>query len=89
MMLTEKQQIYQHYHQVQFDKYEYLTGEKILPTNQSRMIEEALEKQMKMIGDQGRNQVQTSKFSSPNIQQLSIKYQISGEILSENWNWEI
>ena len=47
------------------------------------MIEEALEKQMKMIGDQGRNQVQTSKFSSPNVQQLSIKYQISGEILSK------
>ena len=37
MELTEKQQKY--HHQVKTDKYEYLTGEKIIPTDQSRMIE--------------------------------------------------
>ena len=35
-----KQQNYQHYHQI-FDKYEYLTGEGILPSDQSITIEQA------------------------------------------------
>ena len=45
------------------DKYEYLTGEEILPSNQSRIIEQAMftyfplgkafEKQIKTIEDQG------------------------------------
>ena len=35
-----KQQNYQHYHQI-FDKYEYLTGEEILPSDQSITIEQA------------------------------------------------
>ena len=39
-MLTEKQQKYQHYHQVKLI-YEYLTGEEMLPCNQSRIIEHA------------------------------------------------
>ena len=30
IILTEKQQIYQQYHQKKTDKYEYLTGEKVL-----------------------------------------------------------
>ena len=34
MILTEKQQKYQHYHQ-------YLTGEEILASDQSRIIEQA------------------------------------------------
>ena len=48
-------------------KYEYLTGEYILPTNQQQIIEQtrftysllgkALEKQMKTIDDQGKKQI--------------------------------
>ena len=48
-------------------KYEYLTGEYILPTNQQQIIEQtrftysllgkALEKQMKTIDDQGEKQI--------------------------------
>ena len=47
-------------------KYEYLTGQKILPSNQSRIIEQAklaysplgklFEKQIKVIEDQGGNE---------------------------------
>ena len=47
------------------DKYEYLTGEEILPSNQQRIIQQAkfaysplgkaLEKQIKTIEDQGKN----------------------------------
>ena len=49
------------------DKYEYLTGEEILPSDQKRVIEQAtftysplgkvLEKQRKTIGDQDKNQM--------------------------------
>ena len=49
------------------DKYEYLTGEKILPSNQQQIIEEAkftyyplgkaFEKQTKAIEDQGKKQI--------------------------------
>ena len=49
------------------DKYEYLTGEKILPSNQQQIIEQAkftyspfgkaFEKQTKTIEDQGKKQV--------------------------------
>ena len=37
MVLTDEQQKYHHYHQV----YEYLTGEEILPSDQSRIKEQA------------------------------------------------
>ena len=50
-----------------FDKYEYLTGEEILPSNQQQLIQQAkfnysplgkaLEKQRKTIKDQGKKQV--------------------------------
>ena len=50
-----------------FDKYEYLTGEVTLPSNQKQMIEQAkftysllgkaFEKQIKAIEDQGEKQV--------------------------------
>ena len=40
MILTEKQQKYHHYHLKKNDKYEYLTGEEILPFVQRRVIEE-------------------------------------------------
>ena len=49
------------------DKYEYLTGEEILPSNQQQIIQQAkftysplgkaLEKQIKTINDQGEKQV--------------------------------
>ena len=49
------------------NKYEYLTGEEILPSNQQQIIEQAkftysplgkaFEKQTKTIGDQGKRQV--------------------------------
>ena len=49
------------------DKYEYLTGEEILPSNQQQIIEQAkftysrlektLEKQTKTIEDQGKKQI--------------------------------
>ena len=49
------------------DKYEYLTGEEILPSDQSRTIEQtkftyspfskAFEKQIKTTGDQGEKQI--------------------------------
>ena len=38
---TEKQQNYLRYHQVKFDKYKYLTGAGIFPSNQSKIIEQA------------------------------------------------
>ena len=49
------------------DKYEYLTGEEILPSNEQQIIEQAkftyshleraFEKQIKMIEDQGEKQI--------------------------------
>ena len=53
------------------DKYEYLTGEEILPSNQKQIIEEdkfiysplgkALEEQTKAIKDQGEKQIKAIK----------------------------
>ena len=40
MILTRKHQKYCHYH-LKIDKYEYLTGEDILPPNQRHIIEQA------------------------------------------------
>ena len=34
MILTEKEQKYQHYYLEKIDKYEYFTGEEILPSDQ-------------------------------------------------------
>ena len=43
-------------------KYEYFTGEEILPPNQQQIIEQAkFEKQIKTIGDQGKKQVDALK----------------------------
>ena len=41
MILTEKQQKYQLYHLKKIDKYEYLTGEEILLSNQRQIKEQA------------------------------------------------
>ena len=65
-LLIEKRLKYQLYHLVKF-KYEYLTGEDILPANQQQIIEQAkftyspfgkvFEKQIKAIEDQGEKQI--------------------------------
>ena len=58
------------------DKYEYLTGEEKLPSNQQQIIEEAkftyysplgktFEKQIKLIEDQGEKQVEALKDLKP------------------------
>ena len=68
IMLTEKQQKYQDfYDKNKLDKYEYLTVEEILLSNQSRMIEQAkftysllgkaAEKQAKAIENRTKKQV--------------------------------
>ena len=55
-------------------KYEYLTGEEILPSNQKQIIEQtefilscAFEKQTKAIEDQGKNQISVLKESGNQI----------------------
>ena len=65
------------------DKYEYLSGEEILPSDQSRMIEQpkfiysslgkAFEKQIKTIEDQGRKQVEALEVSKPGENQQGLK----------------
>ena len=55
-----------------FNKYEYLTGEEILPSNQKQMIQQAkftysplskaFEKQIKTIEDQGKKQIDALKY---------------------------
>ena len=57
------------------DKYEYLTGEKILSSDQSRIIEQAVftysslsksfEKQIKTIEEQGKNHVEALEVLKP------------------------
>ena len=59
------------------DKYEYFTGEEILPSNQQQIIEQAkftysplgkaFEKQIKTIEDQGKKQVHALKTSYKKI----------------------
>ena len=59
-----KQQKYLPYHQENLNKYEYLTGKDILPSNQQQIIEQtkftysplgkAFDKQIKTIEDQGK-----------------------------------
>ena len=68
-ILTEKEQKYQHY------EYEYLTGEQILPSDQSRIIEQAkftysplskvFEKQIKTIEELRKKQVEAFKVLKP------------------------
>ena len=41
MTLTEKQQKYQHYHQLELIKNECVAGEEILPSNRCQIIEQA------------------------------------------------
>ena len=77
------------------DKYEYLTGEEILPSNQQQIIEEAkftysplgkaFEKQTKTIEDQGKKQVDALNSLKPSDKQLtSIRDFISKEKLNSD-----
>ena len=69
MILTKKQQKSQHYDLEKNDNYEYLTGEKILPSNQRQIVEQAtftysplvkaFEKQRKEIKEQPKKQIKT------------------------------
>ena len=66
-------------------KYEYLTGEDILPSNQQQIIEQAkftysplgkaFEKQIKTIEDQGEKQVEALKNLKDHKKQLANDYQ--------------
>ena len=72
-------------------KYEYLTGEDRLPSNQQQIIEQAkftysplgkaFEKQTKTIEDQGKKQIDALKSLKPKEQTKSIK-----EIFTEGYD---
>ena len=65
------------------DKYEYLTGKDILPSNQQQIIEQtkftysplgkAFDKQIKTIEDQGKKQVEALKDLKPEEQTKAIE----------------
>ena len=80
-------------------KYEYLTGEDILPSNQQQMIEQAkitysplqkaFEKQMKTTEDQGQKQVEVLKIKAINDKSdnnPTISKEIYDKILEERMN---
>ena len=85
-ILTEKQQI-SALSSEKIDKYEFLTGEEVLPSDQSRIIEQAkftysplgkvFEIQTKTIEEQEKKQVEALEVLKPNIQILTIKEGIS------------
>ena len=57
MTLIERLRKFSALSSAKIDKYEYLTGEEILPSNQQQIIQQAkfaLEKQIKTIEDQGK-----------------------------------
>ena len=65
------------------DKYEYLTGEEILPSDPSRVTEQPMftyiplgktfEKQIKTLEEQGRKQVEALEVLKSNIQKYHLK----------------
>ena len=81
------------------DKYEYLTGEEILPSNQQQIIQQAkfnysplgkaLEKQRKTIKDQGEKQVnalkslESSDKQLPSIKDFTPMENLNPEIINE------
>ena len=84
------------------DKYEYLTGEEILPSNQQQIIEQAkftysplgkaFEKQTKTIKDQGEKQIkaiQDNKKQLTHTQEVTIKNIIPENILNDEAKNEI
>ena len=78
------------------DKYEYLTGEEILSSNQQQIIEQAkftysplgkaFEKQIKTIEDQGEKQI---KAIQNNTKEVAIKNIIPENILNDEAKKEI
>ena len=82
MILTEKQQKYQHYHQVKLINM-ILAGEEIISPNQRQIIEhtkftcsilgKALEKKKKTIKDQGRKQIDAITNQNKTLAALSNK----------------
>ena len=74
-------------------KYDYLTGEEIIPSDQSRIIEQAkfiysplgkaFEKQIKAIEEREKNQVEALKVLKPIVKKLTIKDAIPENTLSE------
>ena len=74
------------------DKYEYLTGEDVLSSDQSRIIKQAeftcsplgkvFEKQIKTIEKQGKKQIEALEVLKPNTQKLTIK-----DVIPEHINW--
>ena len=84
------------------DKYEYLTGEEILPSNQQQIIEQAMftysplgkafEKQTKTIEDQGEKQIkaiQDNNKQLANIQRVTIKNIFPENMLNDEGKIEI
>ena len=78
------------------DKYEYVTGEEILPSNQQQIIQQAkfnysplgkaLEKQVKTIKDQGEKQVDALKTSYkklPSIKDFVPIEKFNPEVIAE------
>ena len=86
IILIEKQPKYQFYHQVKSHKYEDLTGEDILPSNQQQIIEQAkftysplgkaFEKQIKTIEDQGEKQIKAIQNQGQEKQIKQLKQMI-------------
>ena len=75
-------------------KYEYLTGEDILPSNQQQIIEQAkftyfplgkaFERQIKTIENQGKKQIDALKVLEPKaIESESNKHSITKEVYDE------
>ena len=84
------------------DKYEYLTGEEILPSNRQQIIQsakfnyspsgKAIEKQIKTIEDQGEKQIkaiQDNKKQLTNTKEVTIKNIIPENILNDEAKKEI
>ena len=81
------------------DEDEYLTGEEILPSDQSEMIEQtkfndstlrkALLKKSKIIEDPGAKKGKASKVLKPDVQQLTTKDVIQQDHLNEETKNEI
>ena len=66
--LREKQQKYQVYHQEKFYKSEYLMGEEILPSNKSRIIEQA----RFTYSEQGKKEIDAITNQNKELEALTI-----------------
>ena len=76
------------------DKYEYLTGKEILPSNQQQPMEQAkftysalgkgFEKQIKIIKDQGENQIKALEDLKPKEQTKAIEGNSNNQSMDAN-----